>query len=175
VPELNLHVVTRYDLLREALRDTQTYSSRFDAFLAAAQQLASAAAPDAVKAELARIHDAMIPLPPTLLTLDEPEHGQYRALVGKLFTASQTRKFEDSVVQTIERTIDRFIEGPDTIEFMRAFAFPVPLEIIADRLGIPPEDRPFFNEAATAAAAALRLRQTPDNAPARLALGIWQP
>jgi cytochrome P450 len=44
---------------------------------------------------------------------------------------------------------------------MRTFAFPVPLRIIADRLGIPEEDRPFFDDAATAAAAALRLSPVP--------------
>ncbi len=36
---------------------------------------------------------------------------------------------------------------------MRGFAFPVPLQIIADRLGIPAEEREFFEDAAAAAAA----------------------
>jgi len=37
MPGLNPHVITRYDLVREALRDTQTYSSRFDGFLGTAR------------------------------------------------------------------------------------------------------------------------------------------
>jgi cytochrome P450 len=51
----------------------------------------------------------------------------------------------------------------------------VPLRIISDRLGIPAEDRPFFYDAATAAAAALRLSPvTPDELlrRARLALDL---
>ncbi len=45
----------------------------------------------------------------------------------------------------------------DQIDFLQAFAFPVPLRIIGDRLGIPSDEREFFDRAATAAASALRL------------------
>jgi cytochrome P450 len=175
VPELNIHVVTRYDLVREAIRDTATFSSRFDSFLGTAQQMMFAMAPDAVKAELIRLNGEMIPTPPTMLTLDEPEHTQYRSLVAQLFTASQIRKAESAVQATIDAAIDAFIDGPRQIDFMQAFAFPVPLRIISDRLGIPAEDRPFFYDAATAAAAALRLSSvTPDELVrrARLALDL---
>jgi len=156
-PLLNVHVVTRYDLVREAIKDTETFSSRFDGFLNAGAQMMFDAAPDAVKAALTRINREMIPTPPTMLTLDEPEHTQYRSLVGKLFTASQIKTSQPAVQATIDAAIASFIDGPDSIDFMRSFAFPVPLKIIATRLGIPDEDREFFYEAAAAAAAALRL------------------
>lgn len=32
-PDLGLYVITRYDLVREAIRDTETFSSRYDGFL----------------------------------------------------------------------------------------------------------------------------------------------
>jgi cytochrome P450 len=175
VPELNLHVVTRYDLVREAIRDTTTFSSRFDSFLGTAQQMMFAMAPDDVKAALVRIGADMIPTPPTMLTLDEPEHTQYRSLVAELFTGSQIRKADAAVQATIDAAIDDFVDGPGEVDFMQAFAFPVPLRIISDRLGIPAEDRPFFYDAATAAAAALRLSPvTPDEMlrRARLALDL---
>ncbi len=157
VPDLGIHVVTRYDLVREAIRDTERFSSRFDGFLGASQQLAFRSMPPDVQAEVTRINAQMIPLPPTMLTLDEPAHTQYRSLVAKLFTASEIKKAEAAVRATIDRAIAGFVDRAREIDFMRAFAFPVPLEIIADRLGIPREDRAFFDEAATAAAAALRL------------------
>jgi len=56
------------------------------------------------------------------------------------------------VRNTIERAIDGFADGSGEVEFMSAFASPVPLEIISDRLGIPHEDRALFYDAATAAA-----------------------
>ncbi|NJN50682.1 MAG: cytochrome P450 [Gammaproteobacteria bacterium] len=157
VPGMNLHVITRYDLLREAIRDTKTYSSKFDGFLGAAQQMMFAAAPADVQAELLRINGEMIVLPPTMLTLDEPEHTQYRSLVSKLFTVSEIKRSEVEVQATIDRAIQSFIGSSGDIDFMEAFANPVPLEIISVRLGIPEEDRAFFYQAATAGAAALRL------------------
>ncbi len=156
VPGMNVHVVTRYDLLREAIRDTETYSSKFDAFLGGAQQMAFAGAPDDVQKELMRINEEMIVLPPTMLTLDEPEHTKYRSLVGKLFTASRIKSQEDAVQAVIDETIASLGDATE-IDFMEAFGFPVPLRIISDRLGIPEEDRGFFYDAATAAASALRL------------------
>jgi len=91
VPGLGIHVVMRYDLVREAIRDTATFSSRFDGFLQTSAQMAFNAAPDDVKAELVRINREMTPIPPTMLTLDEPEHTQYRSLVSQLFTGSEIR------------------------------------------------------------------------------------
>jgi len=160
VPEMNIHVVTRYDLVREAIRDTQTYSSRFDGFLQTSQQLAFQSAPPEVQAELIRINEQMIPIPPTMLTLDEPEHTKYRSLVSQLFTGSQIKQSEPHVRNVIEEAAERFVRSGNP-DFMEGFAFPVPLRIISDRLGIPEEDRPFFYDAATAAAAALRLSPLP--------------
>lgn len=156
VPELNIHVVTRYDLVRQAIKDTTTFSSRFDGFLQTAQRLAFDAAPAPVQRELSRIQGQMIELPPTMLTLDEPEHGKYRSLVSQLFTGTRIRQMEPQVRAVIEAAADRLVAHPDA-DFMDAFAFPVPLQIISDRLGIPEADREFFYDAATAAAAALRL------------------
>jgi cytochrome P450 len=159
-PTLNVHVVTRYDLVRQAISDTDTFSSRFDKFLAAGQEMMFAQAAPEVQQRIIEINQAMIPLPPTMLTLDEPEHTQYRSLVNQLFTGSQTKAAEGSVKAVIDSTIEKMGErGGDRIdaEFVAEFAFPVPLQIIGDRLGIPEEDRPFFNRAATDAASALRL------------------
>jgi cytochrome P450 len=155
-PELNIHVVTRYDLIREAIRDTRTFSSRFDGFLQTSQRLMFESASPATQAELIRLNQAMTPVPPTMLTLDEPEHTHYRSLVAELFTASRIRASEPAVQAVIDQAIASL--GEQTrLDFMQAFAFPVPLEIIATRLGIPTESRAFFEDAATAAAAALRL------------------
>ena len=156
VPELNVHVITRYDLLREAIRDTKTFSSKFDGFLQESQRIMFESAAPEVQAELIRLNGEMIPLPPTMLTLDEPEHTQYRSLVNKLFTASQIKAAEPAVQKVIDDTIAALGDA-EAIDFATEFAFPVPLKIISDRLGIPEEDRPFFFEAATAAASALRL------------------
>jgi cytochrome P450 len=173
VPGMNVHVVTRYDLLRQAIMDTETFSSKFDQFLGTAQTMMFEAAPDDIKAELIRINGEMTPIPPTMLTLDEPEHTHYRSLVSKLFVASQIKKMEPYVQSIIDDAIAGFVDSDGEVDFMEAFGFPVPLRIIADRLGIPPEDRTFFNDAATAAAAGLRLSpMTPEEMVRRAQLGL---
>ncbi len=161
--DLNVYVVTRYDLIRQALRDTATFSSRFDGFLAESQRVAFESASPATQQELLSLQAEMIDIPPTMLTLDEPEHTRYRSLVARLFTGSRIKQSEAAVQAVINRTIAGFA-GRDALEFMTEFAFPVPLTIIADRLGIPQSQRAFFDQAATAAAAQLRLTPLDDQA-----------
>ena len=161
-PAFGAYIVTRYDLVREAIRDTATYSSEFGDFLNQAGKILFAQAPPDVQQKLVELNDRMIEIPPTMLTLDEPEHTKYRSLVAQLFTGSEVRKSEPTVREVVERNIEGMAaaaecEGELTADFMAAFAFPVPLRIIADRLGIPDADRTFFDEAATSAASALRL------------------
>lgn len=157
VPEMNIHVVTRYDLLMEAIRDTETYSSQFGAFLNNARMQYFNAAPPDVQKQLMEAAQGMFPPVDTLLTADLPTHKKYRSQVDRVFTAGNVRKMEPYINQIIDETIDAFIDTDGPIDFMEAFAFPVPLRIIADRLGVEPEDRDFFYDAATVAAAGLRL------------------
>ncbi len=160
MPEMNLHVVTRYDLLREAIKRTDDFSSKYDQFLGGAQQMMFATLSPEQVIEATAINEQMVEIPPTMLTLDEPEHTQYRSLVSKLFTVTQVKKSEDSVRAVIDKNIAA-MKGRTSAEFMSLFAGPVPLEIISDRLGIPEEDRMFFYEAATAAASGLKMAPVP--------------
>lgn len=174
LPELGLWVVTRYDLIRQAIADTETFSNRFDSFLVASQGLALAAAPPEVRDEVLELGKRMILPVPTLLTQDPPDHARYRSLVGRLFTAGRVRRAERDVRAVVDEAADAFaLQGGG--DFMEGFALPVPLRIIADRLGIPEADRAFFYEAAASAADALRLSPLdPDELlhRARLALGL---
>jgi len=125
VPEFGVHVITRYDLLRQATMDTKTYSSKFDGFLQESQRIAFAAATPEVQAQLVGIADEMLDVPPTMLTLDEPEHTQYRSLVNQLFTAAQIRKAEASVQAVIDEAISKF-GSAGRIDFVESFATAVP-------------------------------------------------
>lgn len=172
--DLNIFVVTRYDLIRQALRDTDTFSSRFDGFLAESQRVAFESAGADAQQQLVALQAQMIDVPPTMLTLDEPEHTRYRSLVARLFTGSRIRQSEPAVRAVIRRSIEA-LGDRCAVEFMGEFAFPVPLTIIADRLGIPDSERDFFDRAATAAAAQLRLTPLDDKAlveRARLAVDL---
>ena len=157
VPALNMYYVTSYELLRKVIRDTKTYSSQYDDFMAFSRDAGMANLPDEVRGLISEKMREMIPTPPTMLTLDEPEHTKYRSLVSQLFTVSEIKKSEADVQAVIDRNANDFIRSNG--EFMSGFAFPVPLEIISVRLGIPEADREFFYDAATCAAAGLRIQQ----------------
>ncbi len=176
VPEMGVHIVTRYDLIMQVVRDIPTFSSEFSAFMEGTRLQWLNNAPKDVQREYNEITKDLIPAAQTLLTVNPPIHTKYRSLVDRVFTAGQVRKMEPYITEIIKNTIDAFIDDGE-IEFMERFAFPIPLRIISDRLGIPPEKREFFNEAATAAAAGLRLA-TPDDEGilnrARLSIGLQE-
>ncbi len=162
VPEMNVHVITRYDLVRQAIKETDVYSSRYDGFLQESQRIAFAAASPEVQQQLINLTGQMVDVPPTMLTLDEPDHTNYRSLVNKLFVAARIREAQDAVQGVIDGCAASLLAaGSGAVDFVDTFAGPVPLQIIADRLGIPEEEREFFDDAATAAASALRLTPLP--------------
>ena len=49
---LNVHVVTRYDLVREAIRDTKTFSSCFGDFLQEGQKIVFASQPEEIQQQV---------------------------------------------------------------------------------------------------------------------------
>ncbi len=159
--ELGVHVVSRYDLLREALRDPATYSNETGDFLQRPQQLRFAAASPETQEALKQIYAQMEVEPPTMLTLDRPKHTHYRSLVNQLFTGSRINSAQSAVQEVIDRTLDAL--GQDTtIEFISRVAFPIPLTIIGDRLGVPPADREVFERGAGILADGLRLNSYDD-------------
>ena len=109
IPEMNMHYVTRYDLVRQVLKDTSTYSSKFDDFMMMARMAAFAGMPEDVMAELKAINAEMIETPPTMLTLDEPEHTKYRSLVSRLFTGSQVKLAEAQVQALLTPWMKHFL------------------------------------------------------------------
>jgi cytochrome P450 len=116
------------------------------------------AAPPDIQKELIALQADRAPQANTLLTADPPVHSRYRSQVSGLFTAGRVKKMQPFVDQIIAEAIDGFIDEDLPIDFAQCFAFPVPLRIIADRLGVPVEDRKFFDEAATAMASLLRMK-----------------
>lgn len=156
VPEMNVHVATRYDVVKAIIQDTKTYSSEYAVFFDTMRAAGIAAATPEVRAELEKLQGQLVEQVPTMLTLDEPGHSKYRSLVSALFTAGEIRKSEATVQAVVDQTIAALGDA-SAIEFMEAFAFPVPLAIIGQRLGVPEEDAALFEKGATAAASALRL------------------
>ena len=87
----------------------------------------------------------MLPPPEerTLVMLDPPDHKRVRALAGKVFTPEAVAALEPGIRGTLATLLDD-IADPSSFDLMESVARPLPLIVIAEMLGVPPEDRATF-------------------------------
>ena len=79
----------------------------------------------------------------TLLHTDPPTHTRLRSLILKAFTPRAVERLEPSIRDTAERLLDD-VAGKNRIDVIADIAYPLPVIVIADMLGVPPEDRDRF-------------------------------
>jgi cholest-4-en-3-one 26-monooxygenase len=75
-----------------------------------------------------------------MLTMDAPEHTRYRKLVNRGFTPRQMRMLEPRIRELTAKIIDEVIEKGGC-DYVVDVAAEVPLQVIAEMLGVPQEDR----------------------------------
>ncbi len=81
----------------------------------------------------------------TALGENLPKHAHYRALVDPALTASAIKTREHFIRRTINELIDNWIDSGE-IEFIKDFAEPLPMIVIAELLGFPRMDLPKLKE-----------------------------
>jgi cytochrome P450 len=80
----------------------------------------------------------------SILEMDEPEHKMHRALVSQAFRQKALARWEDELVGSVcDELIDRFA-GAGSVDLVRNFTFPFPVQVIARILGLPRADYPKF-------------------------------
>ena len=79
----------------------------------------------------------------SILHLDPPEHGDFRALVNRRFTPRALSGLSESIRSTASALLDS-VETRGEIDFVGALAAPFPLIVIAELLGIDESDREDF-------------------------------
>src|SRR5205085_7811497 len=77
----------------------------------------------------------------SMLVLNPPEHTRLRRLVSGQFTARRVRALQPAVQRLTGGLLDR-LEGE--ADFIDEFAFPLPVNVIGELLGIPAPDRGQF-------------------------------
>jgi cytochrome P450 len=81
----------------------------------------------------------------SILEMDEPEHGRYRALIQQAFGLKAMERWEEAIVAPIvHELIDRFA-GRGRADLVRELTLPFPIQVIAAMLGLPPADLPQFH------------------------------
>jgi cytochrome P450 len=126
---LAMWVVTRYDDVQAVARDAARFSS-----LNSISPVSLAPPP-----ELLEVLVQGFPLLPSLVDSDPPVHTRGRALVTKALSLRRINAFEPILRELAERLVDRFVDAGQ-VEFVGAFAIPLPGNFIVDLLGLPRED-----------------------------------
>jgi cytochrome P450 family 142 subfamily A polypeptide 1 len=76
----------------------------------------------------------------SIVDMDEPRHGQLRNLINRGFkprtVAMIEQRFRQFTIEAIEK-----VRRQGTCDFVRDIAVPMPIEVIADLIGIPKTDR----------------------------------
>ena len=80
----------------------------------------------------------------TMLDLDPPDHTRLRSLVSKAFTPRAVSELGPRIQQIVGELLDE-VAGKDRFDLISDFAFPLPVIVIAEMLGIPAQDRDRFN------------------------------
>jgi cytochrome P450 family 150 subfamily A5 len=88
-------------------------------------------------------HRDELPFSDQITTMDAPKHKAHRGLLMRLITPKRLRENEDFMWRHADRQIDEFV-GHGECEFIRDFAGPFTLYVIADLLGVPEEDHEWF-------------------------------
>lgn len=126
MPGTNVFVVTRYNDVREIIRDPGRFSSSFSALLNAGSSNEEATA----------IYEQGYEMVETLLTQDPPRHRVYRNLVNKVFSNKRIEGMRPDIEAITESLINDWIDEGD-VDLLNRFCVPLPIYVIADQLGVP--------------------------------------
>ena len=80
-----------------------------------------------------------------MLTVDPPDHTRLRNLVHRAFTPRMIREMGGRIQQIADELIDGMQDKPE-IDLIADYAFPLPITVIAELLGVPSSDRAKFRE-----------------------------
>jgi cytochrome P450 PksS len=86
------------------------------------------------------VHRFAGPITRNMLNQDGPDHLRLRALVHKAFTPSLVEQLRARIEKVCDELLDK-LETDGRLELMSGYALPLPLTVISELLGIPPEIR----------------------------------
>ncbi|MFE7665257.1 cytochrome P450 [Streptomyces celluloflavus] len=83
-----------------------------------------------------------------LVQMDPPQHGKLRKLVSHAFTPKTVADLAPRISRLTHELLDA-VADRDRIELVADLAYPLPVIVIAELLGVPSSDRDLFKEWAT--------------------------
>lgn len=80
--------------------------------------------------------------PPSMLSVEPPDHTRYRKLVSSVFTSRAVATLRDGVRDTANALLDDLVGSAGTIDIVDRYCTLLPVAVISDILGVPEQDRP---------------------------------
>lgn len=127
-------VLTGYAEVLACLRDQR--------FSAARMSIDTSWIPEELKE---RLEPPISALTRQMLFLDPPDHTRLRGLVSRAFTPRMVEKLRPRIQQIVDELLAPAREKGQ-MEVISEFAYPLPAIVIAEMLGVPPEDRERFTQ-----------------------------
>ena len=135
--------VSGYEAANEVYLDNDTFSSCISVVGPFAQFPVPLEGDD-ISDLVERFRD-QLPMHEHMVTMDPPMHTRERALVMRLLTPRRLKENEAFMRGLADRQIDEFV-GDGRCEFIKAYAQPFAMLVVADVLGVPGEDHQRFRE-----------------------------
>ncbi|HEY7648805.1 MAG TPA: cytochrome P450 [Methylomirabilota bacterium] len=79
----------------------------------------------------------------SMLDRDPPDHTRLRGLVSKAFTPRVVEQLRPHIQEIVDGLLAR-VEGHGTMDLIEEFAYPIPVMVICELLGVPMEDHERF-------------------------------
>ncbi|MFC0100448.1 cytochrome P450 [Micromonospora marina] len=92
---------------------------------------------------------AVLSISRSMLRTNPPDHSRMRRLVAGAFTPRRIAAMRDVVRAQADGLVDGMLAPEGPVDFMAAFAYPLPVGVICALLGVPAADRPLFRRWAT--------------------------
>jgi cholest-4-en-3-one 26-monooxygenase len=117
--------LTRYEDIAAVSHDHRRFSSRYGASLLQLQSFDE---------------ELLSTMPEFLIQMDPPAHTRMRKIISGEFTPRRMARLEPRVAELAHVAVEAGLEDPDG-DFL-AIAAALPIEVIAEMMGVPNEDRP---------------------------------
>jgi cytochrome P450 len=91
----------------------------------------------------AELDDGFAALDTHMLSTDPPDHDRLRRLVTKAFTARRIERLRPRVAEITGSLLDA-MPADGQVDLLESFAFPLPITVICELLGVPDSDRASF-------------------------------
>ena len=139
----NMAVVTGHDEEVTVLRDNEAFSS-CNSPAGPFAPLPVAVTGDDAGPIIDQYRDQM-PMHEYMVTMDRPQHDDYRGLMKRLFTPRRLAENEDFMWRLADEQMNPFLAAGE-VEFSNAYSSPFAGLVIADLLGVPDDDMPRFRQ-----------------------------